>query len=377
MSRGTFEEKMHNGLFEYYCNDDEITKLNTVSMVVCGYIRLNIKYYIPNDIKILIQQLYGIKYKIYYNEPNNDDFDYVVHLLSPINTLGFYRLQRQVNVIFQFSNESAEDNFMLLSRIIQINNIKITNKDDTKYISKTIADLKQNAPSFMVLRCRKEFIIKGFHMHFEASNKDTDIVFPYYKFNIETFHGILSNNMEIMDIYANSKHGVSIHIFMKTEMNTDIQTIINELTNDISSIDARLNCIFINKIFNTRLCTTPYKYTTHNSMIQMPLFRLTLHCNTTYNDKKLWCFMLFHYHKWKEIKESKKSFRSMSIQELSKYGHILLKKDGYHNRDPGFIRSFTHDERELLRKFPKYYKYSIWKIWNIYHMKPYVKIRLT
>ena len=346
-----------------------------IDSCVNGYVRLN-GIYIPNDVIILIQYFYGIIYNVYHNKPNNNEIDYVIHLLKPVKQLGISAFRYNANFIGRVSGLFAQNNIPVLSKIIQINNTKITDANaDIVNVGDLIINARKQVPSFFVFRVKKEFTRKGYHIQFNVTNKNDNNKFPYYKFNKYALNDISSiyNGLEIMDIFANkkcinNKCGINIALFIHCEMDKDISGTIADIKDKLHTIDDDLECLYVNKEFGNRIhkCLRHPLYSLKDG--KGPLRGLMFIGNHWYNDTKYWCSMLVDQHKIQEFSKFKKP-PSISLNEFSKYGHIILSKQGLHNDDPGFRRAFTHDERQLIPKLRTYFDFTIGKLWKEYGIR--------
>ena len=343
-----------------------------IDSCVNGYVRLN-GIYIPNDVIILIQYFYGIIYKIYHNKPNNNEIDDVIHLLKPVKQLGITMLKNKKNIVRKRHGIFARNNITVLSKIIQINNTKITDTN-ANIVSDLITDASKHIPSFFVFRTKKEYITGGYHFRLDITNKESNEIFPYYKFDRYTLDDVCStcNGLETMDIYANKKcinhkYGINVFMFIKCDVDTDISDTIADITDKLQNISGNLECTFVTKKYAKRIGYLTQRYYSVNKG-KGPLRTLVYCGNYWYNDTKYWCCVLIDQYKMCEFRKFKKP-PSISLNELSQYGHIILSKQGFHIRDHGFRESFTHDERQLLHKLHDYFEFTIGKLWREHGMK--------
>ena len=359
--------------------DQTITNESTIQINIESnvnkFVRLD-GIYIPNDVIILIQYFYGLTYKIYGNKPNNDEIDYVLHLLKPINKMGFILSKRLPNAVIKVTLPYAQQNIVLLSRIIQINNIYIKNGTmNSKYIFDMIKHAKQNTPSFIVFRCKTKYTIKGFHIQFDVTNKnDNNEFFPYFKFNKYALNDVCSayKSLEIMDVYANkkcinNKYGVSIYMFIKNSMEYNITHIIHDLKHKISKIDTNIQCIYVRKEFNSKLCF--FFEQTNSYSIKAgfgPLKSLNFFINggNGKSVKKYWCSVMVNQCKSFEFRKliNKSKFNDMTLDDIKKHGHIIASKEGFHSSDHGWRQQFSVPEKKILMRIRNYFQYGIQKI---------------
>ena len=247
--------------FIYDCNNENKTKLNDLSVFICGFIR-NIEKNsenisnIPKDIIMLISLFKGIKYNIHGIKPNDNEYDYVIQLLNPIKCLGFDAYFNRITGLYTML---TKNNILCFSKIIQINNEYINNINDFPDL---MTKAKENSLSYFILRCNKSLNKYGTHYHFDLTSKNIHKTgaFPIGKFHANIMKKIFNKlHMEILGVYVtkkcyNGKFGLSILTFMEEDMypnpNILISTIKNDIIKEIN--EDILDVIFVEKINNLK-----------------------------------------------------------------------------------------------------------------------------
>ena len=174
-------------------NEDRI--LNQNSLLVSGYCQqheIRLSKFIPSDIKRTIEQFYGKTYHVLRGEPPaEDEYDYAVEFLSPMELIGIYYDKEQTKITGVCTN-FARRNIVVGSEILQIGEcyykdteLLIEDKD------KLWKNLKKVGSSYVILRSKKQKEKKGTHLIFDItphmdSQKETFKFFPIYKFKPET-----------------------------------------------------------------------------------------------------------------------------------------------------------------------------------------------
>lgn len=192
---------------------------------------------IPSDIITIMIFFYGKKYIIHGPAPDiNTEYDYAMEILAPIWQIG---VRFRKNKVINLTRQLSQTNIIYGSKIIQINDIYITDKMEQKTINELVENAKRNAPSYIVFRSKKEDHQKGTHLQFDVSfpadyDDTKDQKFPYYKFRKDVVQSVFDEAfggdgiVDIMEIYANkqtmiangtwgSKCGVTILIFINND----------------------------------------------------------------------------------------------------------------------------------------------------------------
>ena len=209
----------------------------------------------------------------------------------------------------------------------------------------------------------------------DITNKNDTATFPYYKFNKYTLNNVCAmyKEIEIMDVFANkkcinNKYGVNIFMFIKCDISKDINHIIVHTKDKLQYISHNLECTVVKKQYGKRIFNDiKHPFYSFNKG-RGPLAGLMLKGNHSYNNRKYWCCILVDQHKINEFIKFKKP-PSISLNELSQYGHIILSKQRFHADDPGFRRSFTFGEYQIYRKLDDYFEFTFRKIWQEFGMK--------
>lgn len=204
------ESNVDDNVDDKKCNKE----ISEIILLVFGYIHnmekeLNLfNIIIPIDVFKLIKYFYGKKYYINGPGPNNDEFDYAVEILTPINMLG---ITHNHNRICSCNSKFAKKNIIVGSQIIQMNDKYISenvHKNDWRIMSQIFKEIKQKTPSCIVFRHKKNSIDKGLHFQINVSfdniSKNNNKRFPYHKFTKKLTESILNKafgNNDLIEVY--------------------------------------------------------------------------------------------------------------------------------------------------------------------------------
>ncbi len=122
-----------------------------MTLLLSGYIRdresaLHLDEYIggvPDVIVKIMCFFVGKKYFIHCAQPEADEYDYAMELLSPIESIG---LTHRKSYIMDLLSPRARNNIVAGSRIIQINEVPITTESPTSEVDRLLQMAKRQTP---------------------------------------------------------------------------------------------------------------------------------------------------------------------------------------------------------------------------------------